>query len=502
MGEVSGPIPINDSNIEPADLKSEAKSLARAEFTYQPQAAPGSPSNSRSILGPAVRLFATFITLGVSEDIHRNIKKVLVATLSKVLTYEQLTKTELHQFIKEFKNDDHFKKATRLTVNVGSDATLDGMLIKPKSSGESEKYVIWLNGLGGRYETKLEDTSRYADDAQANILIFNYRGCGNSTSNGPIQPKDLITDTMAMIAYLTEVKGVKPEDIVVHGFSLGGGVGAAAADQAGTRHINDRSYSVFSKAAKEMVGAYLTEKVGKTAANVISSFIAVLIKGYGLDLNTEKSYQAGLKDTLILHHPHDENINKSSLKNSLEKPGENARILTNHKFVDLNKRNMGKKDDIHNTFFMDFGELEVVEGQSDQGIRETTLKVVEFIHNGKPFTEIHPQPVFLAKTQRIDLNENADLVNFLDFEGASTSAEQEGVLNFTEKSPINDYLDELDAFLDSHPVEDQASSEKSPINDYLDELDAFLDSHPVEDQAKKPRVIPDLKDKPIDGEEI
>ncbi len=60
-----------------------------------------------------------------------------------------------------------------------------------------------------------------------NLMVYG----SDSTTTGPVEPKDLISDTLAIIAFLT-AQGVKPEDIVVHGYSLGGGAGAAAAERA------------------------------------------------------------------------------------------------------------------------------------------------------------------------------------------------------------------------------------------------------------------------------
>ncbi len=89
---------------------------------------------------------------------------------------------------------------------------------------------------------------------------------------------------------------------------------------------------------------------------------ATVIKSYDLDLNTKKIYQTGLKDSLVLHHPNDEMINKSSLKKSLDEREINVE----------NTLSLGEDEGgVHNRFFMEFGDV--------------GLRVKDFIHANKPF---------------------------------------------------------------------------------------------------------------------
>lgn len=340
---------LNSYNLISQSIKpemSDAITTPKVEFTYREPSKP--VSTKTSIIGPAIRLIGTFLTLGLSEDVHRSFKKILVAGLNKTLATTNLSNEERAVRMEKFKKDPAYKNSTQLFVEIDKQAKLEGMLVAP--SIQSEKYIIWLNGLGGCYESQLERLGEYADTLEANVLVFNYRGVGDSTSNRPVRPKDLVTDTKAMIAFLTE-KGVAPEDIVIHGFSLGGGVGAQAALQApGVKQINDRSFKSFSKAVKELVTLNLQKKIGKTAANVIGNLTAALIKGYNLDLDTSKTYQVEKMDTLILHHPKDEVIQKSSMKNFLDKHSLSTENPKPHKFVDLSSV---KSDlSVHNTFFL------------------------------------------------------------------------------------------------------------------------------------------------------
>lgn len=462
--------------------------LAKAEFNYQEPNKTETESAMR-LIAPAVRLFATFVTLGFSEDIHKAIKKTLVATLSSFLTAEQISKEDRQAGLDEFKKDAHYSQATKLTVNVGEKAALDGMLIKPNTEVESQKYVILLNGLGEVYEAKLTEAGEYADQANANILIFNYRGTGDSTSAEPTRPKDLVADTMAMIEYLKKEKGVKPEDIVIHGYSLGGGVGAAAVMQSeGTRLINDRSFSTFSKATREMFAKFLQVKIGETAARVIADLAGALVKGYGLDLNTGKSYRTGLKDSLILHHPHDPSINKSSLKKHLDKH-EITQENSSHKFIELDAKHVNDED-IHNTFVTEFG--------------QTAARIKAFIHN-ETFVEKPATPVVTATT--------AENVNEAEFGFLNEASEETPLLNLNprvakpplekpvEESPdytgiLEKRLDELEMERKRQMEENQPPAEPSPLNDFIQELEAYekfqqeFGNKPPEDVVKRNKNQP------------
>ena len=336
------------------------KHIKETEFLYKEPIRP--LSTSTSILGPTIRLCASFITLGISEDIHRKIKNTFITMMSKQLTRGP-TKENRNEKLNLFKcyRNDVYHRSSSLSVQIGKKAQLNGMLIQPEL--ESKKYVVWLNGLGGSYEGKLGVVGEYANDLNANVLLFNYRGTGDSTSSVPVKPKDLVTDTIAMIAYLTHVKGISPNDIVIHGFSLGGGVGAQAAMQMpGVREINDRSYDVFSKAAKELISIEYQHKIGKIPAKLLASLTAFFIRSYDLDLNTVKLYETEKRDTLILFHPGDLRLKNSSLKTTLERRD----FASEYKFVDMTQEKDLENDDFHNTYVLN----------SDA----TTAHIKDFIH--------------------------------------------------------------------------------------------------------------------------
>lgn len=338
------------SKYDPSVIKNQGV----AEFTFTE---PEKISNdSKSIAGPLTRLIASFLTLGLSENVNSKIKKTLVPILGSILTQGQI-KEKRQEGLNDFKKGYpvQYKKSQNIKVNVGDKVKLDGMVIKPKVQADGEaKYVIWLNGLGESYEPKLCRAADYANEVNANILVFNYRGCGDSSSAlAPPTPNDFVTDTMAMVAYLKST-GIKAEDITIHGYSLGGGIGANALEP-GMKYINDRSFSTFSKATKDMLplmvknivtelaGPAIGALAGKTIGKALGFIASKLIKGYGLDLNTGKIYQKALiENSLIFYHKDDEIIQKSSLSRHLSKHkivDLNDSRISNHKIVDFSKLN-------------------------------------------------------------------------------------------------------------------------------------------------------------------
>lgn len=411
------------SNYSPSVIKNQGT----VEFSFnEPEKI---SSDSKSIAGPVTRLIASFLTLGLSENVNSKIKKTLVPILGSILTSSQSAE-ERKEGLDDFKSNrsGQYKKSQNINVNIGDKVKLDGMVIKPKVTPEGEaKYVIWLNGLGESYEPKLCRAADYANEVDANVLVFNYRGCGDSSSKGAAPtPNDFVTDTMAMVAYLKST-GVKPEDITIHGYSLGGGIGAKAVEP-GMKYINDRSFSTFSRATKDMLplmvkntvteiaGPAMGELAGKTIGKALGFIASKLIKLYDLDLNTGKIYQKALiGESLIFHHPDDEKIQKSSLPKYLSKHkivDLTDSKVSNHKVVDfstLNNRYV-YKDNAHTESFLNFA--------------GAATRIKNFINN-KPIDYLPPQDLTVSEPEA-----TSDEVNFdvnLDFGSEITD---NSILNF------------------------------------------------------------------------
>lgn len=154
------------------------------------------------------------------------------------------------------------KKATEFVrINTPDGATLDGVEIHTDQQStrpaKEQKWVIHLGGRGSCWEKKYDYLNEVAEEAGANILTANYREVGYS--RGKLRSKeDLITDARAMVQRLLD-KGVDPSNILIWGYSLGGGIGAELAHRMQKDEglvvnlLSDRSFSSMRDAVSSVV---------------------------------------------------------------------------------------------------------------------------------------------------------------------------------------------------------------------------------------------------------
>jgi alpha/beta superfamily hydrolase len=132
---------------------------------------------------------------------------------------------------------------------------LDALVYHPSKTtlrgrDSRNRWVVYLGGNGELYEATYESAVQLATKLSVNMLVFNHRGVGRSTGR-VTGAADLVDDAVAAIRHLLEVERAMPEDIVVFGHSIGGGVASVlVADyfpQLGI--VLDRSFSSLSDAA-------------------------------------------------------------------------------------------------------------------------------------------------------------------------------------------------------------------------------------------------------------
>ncbi len=308
--------------------------------TFQATSNAGQNTNFKAI---ATRVVAGYLTIGLSEIVV-SARTLLKLTAGYLITHTgNLDKNSRMEALSDFKENcpNQAKTSEKIAISTADSAKLDGMIIKPENSSNIEqKYVILVNGFGESYESKLENAAEYANRSGANILCFNYRGAGDS-KGVPTSANDFVTDTLSMVEFLTKEKGIKPENIIIHGFSMGGGVGAQAAGLSDdVKHINDRSFSAFSKATKDLTTSHLKSRVGRKAAEALGSIAGGFIKGIGFELDTKKVYRdknAAFRNdiekrTLVVYHSSDNVISQNA---SLNHVATDQTRLSSHAFVDL-----------------------------------------------------------------------------------------------------------------------------------------------------------------------
>ncbi len=118
----------------------------------------------------------------------------------------------------------------------------------------SSNWIVAMNGNTGSWEKNHESLKRMTEQQKANVVSFNYRGVGAS-SGYCRSSDDLICDGIAMVQKLLD-HGVNPNNIVIYGHSLGGGVGAQVMVHFLQRNIqirrfiSDRSFETLREAVK------------------------------------------------------------------------------------------------------------------------------------------------------------------------------------------------------------------------------------------------------------
>ena len=85
--------------------------------------------------------------------------------------------------------------------------------------GESDVTLLWHHGNGGNIGHRLPDIDLFHRELGVNVLIFDYRGYGNSA--GAPSEEGLYRDAEAALRYLQSREDVDPARIVYFGRSLG-----------------------------------------------------------------------------------------------------------------------------------------------------------------------------------------------------------------------------------------------------------------------------------------
>lgn len=188
------------------------------------------------------------------------------------------------------------------------------------AEAKDQKWIIHFNGNMQFYENNLFDAQYHGRNHDANVLIFNYRGVGESKGS-PLKADDLIADGEACVKYLLS-KGVPEENILIQGFSLGGGVGIQVAslhEKIGLE--NGSSFSTLSQAASALLN---------------SSFAGKILIALDWELDSVSAYEKIKASKWVFHHKQDAVISYDvslykGLKEQIKKLNPHAVIQTMHK---------------------------------------------------------------------------------------------------------------------------------------------------------------------------
>lgn len=188
------------------------------------------------------------------------------------------------------------------------------------AEAKDQKWIIHFNGNMQFYEDNLFDSQYHGKNHDANVLVFNYRGVGESKGS-PLKADDLIADGEACVKYLLS-KGVPEENILIQGFSLGGGIGIQVAslhEKIGLE--NGSSFSTLSQAASALVN---------------SSFVGKILIALDWELDSVSAYEKIKTNKWIFYHKQDGVISYDAslykgIKEQIKKLNPHAVIQTMHK---------------------------------------------------------------------------------------------------------------------------------------------------------------------------
>lgn len=269
-----------------------------------------------------IRITLGVFTLGISELVILAANLIKERLLCRALLPAAFQSQQDRQQCSDLKNAFLMahSNAEPATVRTKDGVELEAVAIFAKH--ETDKWIVKFCGNGENIGDGLEQDKELADDIGANIIVFNYRGVGNSKGR-PRSGDDLAIDGSAIVEYLLRDKNVQEENILLYGYSLGGGVATKVCSAyPKTKLCNERSFSKGSLAIKHMM-----------PNKFIGHLAAFAVKLFGTELNTVKYWREIDKSRkFIVFHQHDGIIDYAAslykyLKDQLKKKHPEFRIV-------------------------------------------------------------------------------------------------------------------------------------------------------------------------------
>lgn len=168
---------------------------------------------------------------------------------------------------------------TREFLRMDDNFLIDTIFIKSETEVSKDTAVLYCLPNAGYYEY-LYYQSSWIDfylKSNINILLFNYRGYGNSQGS-PSIPR-LSKDCGFLITHLKKSKGYK--QVILHGESIGGAIATLAASTTEPDIlISDRTFSSTRMVFSQYTGSFLSyimTLIGPANSNIKSSFESIKI---------------------------------------------------------------------------------------------------------------------------------------------------------------------------------------------------------------------------------
>jgi hypothetical protein len=172
-----------------------------------------------------------------------------------------------------------------ISIITSDQITLHGWFVP---ASEERGVLLFFHGNAGNISHRL-DSLKIFHDLGLSVLIIDYRGYGRS--QGAISEHGTYLDAEAAWDYLTEIKNIPPQEIVVFGRSLGAAIAA-------------------NNAARHTPGALILESAFTSVPDMAAQLYPVLPVRLlsRFQYNTKKSLLSANCPVLIIHSPDDEII--------------------------------------------------------------------------------------------------------------------------------------------------------------------------------------------------
>jgi hypothetical protein len=253
----------------------------------------GSPQQTASLSGKIIYGISAVASLGLFPVALRKIAERILPALTFSKEDKLIGQARKESFLKLMS-----ETALEFDLQMDDGAVVNGMGIFQdkeekkefrEGKAQNQRWLIYFNGNMQNYESGLYDFQSTGKNFNVNMLVFNYRGVGNSIGY-PTTAADLIADGQACVSYLLS-KGVPEENILVDGFSLGGGIGTQVAslyEKIGLKNFN--SFGSLAKLAAVYVNRPIVEKI---------------IPAIGWELDSVKAFEKIQTSTLFVFNKQD-----------------------------------------------------------------------------------------------------------------------------------------------------------------------------------------------------
>ncbi|NGX53456.1 MAG: Multifunctional-autoprocessing repeats-in-toxin [Chlamydiae bacterium] len=204
---------------------------------------------------------------------------------------------------------DNKASAEQITVETADGVKLDTLVWhnseQERLPADQQKWIIHFNGNCMCYEERLDSLKELSNDSGASVYLFNYRGVMRSEGSFE-RTHDLVVDGEALVQYLLN-QGVREDNILIHGLSLGGAAGVeVAANHRRMHHCNERSLSTIPNFLKGML---TTTLLPRRLAHGLGSLVGKIVEMSGHRFDSVKHYRKIDGNKFLIYCAQDEVMN-------------------------------------------------------------------------------------------------------------------------------------------------------------------------------------------------